>query len=67
MPLPIALAVAGVSDGEALIAIVVAMAVVIPLLVIVGARDHRRRQDRIKARRHDARAPITEVPPSSTR
>ena len=52
MLLPIALAVAGASDGEALIAIALAMAAVLPVLIMIGARDHRRREDRSRARRH---------------
>jgi O-antigen/teichoic acid export membrane protein len=50
--LPVALALAGASDGAAMIAIAVAMAVVLPALIIVGARDHRRREGRIRERHH---------------
>jgi hypothetical protein len=46
------LAVAGASNGEALIAIAIGMAAVLPVLIIIGARDHRRRENRIRARRH---------------
>jgi hypothetical protein len=51
MLLPVVLAVAGASEGQALIAIGVGMAVVLPVLILVGARDHRRRENRIRARR----------------
>lgn len=51
MLLPIALAAAGVSDGAALIAIAIGMAAVLPGLITIGARDHRRRENRIRARR----------------
>lgn len=50
--LPVGLAVVGASDDAAMIAIVIAMAVVLPVLTIIGAREHRRRERRIEARRH---------------
>jgi peptidoglycan/LPS O-acetylase OafA/YrhL len=50
--LPVALAVGGASDGTATVAIAIGMAGVLPALIIVGVRDHRRRERRIRARRH---------------
>jgi hypothetical protein len=50
--LPIALAVVGASDGTAKVAIAIAVAVVLPVLFIIGARDHLRRQRRLRARGH---------------
>ena len=53
MVLPVGLAVAGASDRTALITIAIAIAAVVPGLIVVGARDHRRREERISARRRD--------------
>ena len=50
--LPVALAVLDASDRTVNFALGIGMAVVIPVLIIVGMRDHRRREKRIRARRH---------------
>lgn len=50
--LPVALGVLDASDGTANFALGIGMAAVIPVLIIVGMRDHRRRERRIQARRH---------------
>ena len=52
--LPIMLAIAGASERVAMIAIAAVMTVVLPVLIAVGARDHRRREQRIAARRSGA-------------
>ena len=49
---PVALAVVGASGGTAKVVIAIAMAIVLPVLIIIGVRDHRRRERRIRARRH---------------
>jgi hypothetical protein len=50
--LPIGFAVPGVSDDVARIAIAIGVAAVLPVFLIIGVRDHRRRERRIRARRH---------------
>ena len=50
--LPVALAVLDASERTANIAIGIGMAAVMPVLIIGGVRDHRRRERRIQARRH---------------
>ena len=42
--LPVALAVLGASDDTATIAIAIGMAAVLPVLIYVAVRDHRRRE-----------------------
>ena len=49
--LPVALAVLDASDRTVNFALGIGMAVVIPVLIIVGMRDHRRREQRIQTRR----------------
>ncbi len=49
--LPVALAVVGALDGAAIMAIAVGLAVVVPVLLIIGDRNHRRRERRIRERR----------------
>jgi peptidoglycan/LPS O-acetylase OafA/YrhL len=49
MLLPVALAVVGASDGTAKVVIATAIAVVLPFLIVIGARAHRRRERRIQA------------------
>jgi hypothetical protein len=53
--LPIALAVLGASADTAKTFIAIGVAGVLPVLIIVGARDHRRRERRIRTRRHQPR------------
>ena len=52
--LPVALAVFDASDTTANLALGRGMAAVIPVLIVVGIRDHRHRERRIQARRHGA-------------
>lgn len=49
--LPVALAVLDASDRTVNLALGLGMAVVIPVLIIIGMRDHHRRERRIQARR----------------
>ncbi|HEV2774210.1 MAG TPA: hypothetical protein VGV90_01330 [Solirubrobacteraceae bacterium] len=50
--IPFALAVLDASDRTANFAIGIGLAAVIPVLIIVGMRDYRRREGRIQMRRH---------------
>jgi FtsH-binding integral membrane protein len=52
--LPIVLAIIGVSERVAMIAIAVVMAFVLLVLIAIGTRDHRRREQRIAGRRSGA-------------
>lgn len=50
--LPVGLIVGGASDGTARVATAIGVAGVMPVFITIGWRDQRRRERRIRARRH---------------